>query len=178
MLDATVDEAVQFLSDLESSRPAQKTVQSLKLLQEVGLGYLKLGQPINTLSGGESQRLKLVRYLADFTHSSARSPKPTLFLFDEPTTGLHFEDVRILLGVFQRLVDAGHSVLIIEHNMDVIKSADWIVDLGPEAGQEGGNLVVAGTPEMVAECDASHTGRALREYNNFGSTKQRGRKED
>ena len=133
----------------------------MKLLEEVGLGYLKLGQPINTLSGGESQRLKLVRHLAEVV-AAADFSRRTLFLFDEPTTGLHFEDVRVLLKVFQRLVDAGHSVLVIEHNLEVIKSADWIIDLGPGAGDEGGRVVTAGTPERVAACPQSHTGHALR----------------
>jgi excinuclease ABC subunit A len=131
------------------------------LLQEIGLGYLRLGQPINTLSGGESQRLKLVSYLAEFAHAEAAEAKPTLFVFDEPTTGLHFEDVRILLKAFQRLVDAGHSLLVIEHNLDVIKSADWVLDLGPEAGERGGQLVAQGTPETIAACVESHTGKAL-----------------
>jgi len=171
MLDATVDEAVEFLGAARDSRPAQHAVEGLKLLQEVGLGYLRLGQPINTLSGGESQRLKLVRHLAEAvvenSTSRGRGPapdtRPTLFLFDEPTTGLHFEDVRVLLEVFQRLVDSGHSVLVVEHNLDVIKSADWIIDLGPGAGDEGGWIVAQGTPEEVARCEASHTGRYLRD---------------
>ena len=163
LLDATVDEAIDFLSRFTSSRPAHRAVASIKLLQEVGLGYLRLGQPINTLSGGESQRLKLVRHLAEFTQASAADTKPTLFLFDEPTTGLHFDDVRVLLEVFQRLVNAGHSVLIIEHNLDVIKSADWVIDLGPNAGDEGGQIVATGTPEGIAECRESHTGQALKE---------------
>ncbi len=158
-----VDGAVDFLAAFTNSKPAQRAVTSLKLLQEVGLGYLHLGQPINTLSGGESQRLKLVRHLADFAEASAADTKPTLFLFDEPTTGLHFDDVRVLLEVFQRLVSAGHSVLVIEHNLDVIKSADWVIDLGPDAGDEGGRLVAAGTPEQIADCAQSHTGRALSE---------------
>jgi excinuclease ABC subunit A len=135
----------------------------LKLLGEVGLGYLQLGQPINTLSGGESQRLKLVRELSEAMPESQTKPGSTLFLFDEPTTGLHFDDVRVLLKVFQRLVTAGHSVLVIEHNLDVIKSADWIIDLGPEAGDQGGQLVAEGTPEDIAACKVSHTGQALRE---------------
>jgi excinuclease ABC subunit A len=181
LLDATVDEAVVFLSGFADSRPAQRAVSSLTLLQEVGLGYLRLGQPINTLSGGESQRLKLVRHLAaseaaavqnqrnsaKTAGSVAQTPppqsKPTLFLFDEPTTGLHFDDVRVLLQVFQRLVDAGHSVVIIEHNLDVIKSADWVIDLGPDAGDQGGKIVAEGTPEQVAANPASHTGQALKE---------------
>jgi len=166
LLNATVDEVIQFLLFFEKSRPAQKAGESLALLQEVGLGYLRLGQPINTLSGGESQRLKLVSHLAEIRHINADSKevapsKPILFLFDEPTTGLHFDDVRVLLKVFQRLVNAGHSVLVIEHNLDVIRSADWIMDLGPEGGEDGGQLVIAGTPEQVIACSQSHTGRAL-----------------
>jgi excinuclease ABC subunit A len=163
LLESTVDEALEFLAGFPASRPAQRAITSLRLLQEVGLGYLQLGQPINTLSGGESQRLKLVRHLADFAQASAEDTKPTLFLFDEPTTGLHFDDVRVLLEVFQRLVNAGHSVLIIEHNLDVIKSADWVIDLGPDAGDDGGQIVATGTPEQVASCESSHTGNALRE---------------
>ena len=171
------------MSGFPESRPAERAVESLRLLEEVGLGYLKLGQPINTLSGGESQRLKLVRHLAEAIvgadpgspapnsalltpHSALNqrllTPAPTLFLFDEPTTGLHFDDVRVLLKVFQRLVDAGHSVVVIEHNLEVIKSADWIIDLGPDAGDQGGRVVAAGTPEEIAACPESHTGRALR----------------
>ena len=136
------------------------------MLQELGLGYLRLGQPINTLSGGESQRLKLASHLAEFARDEEIARRATLFLFDEPTTGLHFEDVRILLKAFQRLVDEGHSVLVIEHNLDLIRAADWIIDLGPEAGDSGGKLVVEGTPETVAACEESHTGRALREHVN------------
>ena len=184
LLDATVEEVREFLSGFPESKPAQRASQSLHLLEEVGLGYLRLGQPINTLSGGESQRLKLVRHLAEAIGKPKpeKSPLPakrqrqttdhglrttdsssrTLFLFDEPTTGLHFEDVRILLRVFQRLVDAGHSVFVIEHNLEVIKCADWVIDLGPEAGAGGGRIVAQGTPEVIAACEASHTGRALR----------------
>jgi excinuclease ABC subunit A len=177
VLDATIDEVIDFLGTFPDSRPAGRAVERLRLLQEVGLGYLSLGQPINTLSGGESQRLKLVRHLADSSAIESRgsrvesrsdprpSPldsRPTLFLFDEPTTGLHFDDVRVLLKVFQRLVDAGHSVWVIEHNLDVIKSADWVIDLGPDAGDNGGRIVAQGTPGEIAACAASHTGRALR----------------
>jgi excinuclease ABC subunit A len=178
-LEATADEAIEFMSGFSDSKPARRAVQALKLLQEVGLGYLRLGQPINTLSGGESQRLKLVRHLAEaaptpigvhlgrtasnsLKNQSRLALDATLFLFDEPTTGLHFDDVRILLKVFQRLVDAGHSVIVIEHNLDVIKSADWVIDLGPEAGDEGGRIVAQGTPEEVADCTESHTGQALK----------------
>jgi excinuclease ABC subunit A len=163
LLEATADDAITALSRYESTRPGRLALQAIKLLGDVGLGYLRLGQPVNTLSGGESQRLKLVSELAAFTQRKSADSKLTLFVFDEPTTGLHFEDVRVLLTVFQRLVDQGHSVLVIEHNLDVIKSADWVIDLGPEAGAEGGRLVIAGTPETVANCDASHTGIALRE---------------
>lgn len=170
LLEATVDEAIEFLERFPESRPAQRAVKNLLFLQETGLGYLKLGQPINTLSGGESQRLKLVKHLAQSlgseqstTHSKVVTSVPTLFLFDEPTTGLHFDDVRVLLKVFQRLVDSGHSVLVIEHNLDVIKSADWVIDLGPDAGDLGGRIVAEGTPEQVTHCPQSHTGKALRE---------------
>jgi excinuclease ABC subunit A len=172
LLEATVDEAIEFLNGFGDSRHAARAAASLKLLQEVGLGYLRLGQPINTLSGGESQRLKLVSHLAASSANEGRweaakgrmedgVEKPTLFIFDEPTTGLHFDDVRVLLKVFQRLVNAGHSALVIEHNLEVIKSADWVVDLGPEGGEEGGRIVVQGTPEAVAACPQSHTGNAL-----------------
>ena len=180
ILDATADEVVDFLSGFTDSKPAGRAVVALRLLQDVGLGYLRLGQPINTLSGGESQRLKLVRHLAEAQvesreprvesasfganpRLSTRDPRPTLFLFDEPTTGLHFDDIRVLLRVFQRLVDAGHSLLVIEHNLDVIKCADWVIDLGPDAGDEGGRVVAQGTPEDIVACKASYTGKALRE---------------
>jgi excinuclease ABC subunit A len=160
-LEASVDEAIEFLTTFDQVRPVKQAVAKLRLIQEVGLGYLKLGQPINTLSGGESQRLKLVRELA---HSGAGAAQPaTLFLFDEPTTGLHFEDVRVLLRVFRRLVQAGHSVLIIEHNLEVIRAADWVIDLGPEAGEAGGEIVAEGPPSHIAAHPNSHTGAALRE---------------
>jgi excinuclease ABC subunit A len=162
LLEATVDQGADFLGAFKESRAAVKAVEGLKLLQQAGLGYLRLGQPINTLSGGESQRLKLVKHLHEASPASSNaSVKSILFIFDEPTTGLHFDDVRVLLIVFQRLVDAGHSVLIIEHNLDVIKSADWVIDLGPGAGDEGGKIVVQGTPEAVAACPSSYTGQAL-----------------
>ncbi len=264
MLEATVDDALTFLMNFIHIPAGRRAISRLKLLQEVGLGYLRLGQPINTLSGGESQRLKLVSHLAESAaadqqssaqpkhltakntiaevkdwlatkrakslsgrsaltpaltpgererenvddssgvmlraqplfkrgedhlttersqrasspggegrgegestpasaHSSTTARKRTLFLFDEPTTGLHFEDIRILLQVFQSIVDAGHSVVVIEHNLDVIKCADWVIDLGPDAGERGGELVIAGTPEDVAACEESHTGNFLRE---------------
>jgi excinuclease ABC subunit A len=228
LLEATVDDALEFLADCAQLPAGRRARRRLKLLQEVGLGYLRLGQPINTLSGGESQRLKLVSHLAEaavvyqpetakgitprntreeverwlgqrqafplssipgfrpvtdrgedrdplkalqagaspdiglMSRANEKGSKPTLFLFDEPTTGLHFDDVRVLLQVFQRLVDAGHSVLVIEHNLDVIKCADWVIDLGPDAGERGGQLVAAGTPEDIAECAESRTGEFLR----------------
>jgi excinuclease ABC subunit A len=173
LLDATVDEGVNFLDRFSESRPAARAAASLRLLQEVGLGYVRLGQPINTLSGGESQRLKLVSHLAGIGDAQAKggipekdaepaeAKKSTLFIFDEPTTGLHFDDVRVLLQVFQRLVNAGHSLIVIEHNLDVVKSADWVIDLGPEGGERGGEIVAQGTPEMVAAAPQSHTGQAL-----------------
>jgi len=163
LLDSTVEEAIGFLNAFSDSRPAQRAAASLGLLQEVGLGYLKLGQPINTLSGGESQRLKLVRHLADSNLKAGTTAGRTLFLFDEPTTGLHFDDVRLLLNVFQGLVNNGHSLVVIEHNLDVIKCADWVIDLGPDAGDEGGTIVAQGTPEEIVKCAESHTGVALRE---------------
>ena len=170
MLDATVDHACVFLSDLlKLSSPSKKqesavskALSRLARLQEVGLGYLRLGQPINTLSGGECQRLKLAKHLAESSALTGEILNPALFMFDEPTTGLHFEDVRVLLEVFQKLVDGGHSVLVIEHNLDVIRAADWIIDLGPGGGDAGGCIVAAGPPEIIEACEASLTGAALR----------------
>jgi len=165
LLEMTVSEAIQFFAQIGE----QKTLSNpLDVLKEVGLGYLRLGQPLNTLSGGESQRLKLVRHLAESKTSAdvpgnGHAARGNLFIFDEPTTGLHFDDVAMLLQVFQRLVDGGHSIIVIEHNLEVIKSADWIVDLGPEAGDEGGEVIGVGTPEQLAKIDKSHTGKFLRE---------------
>ncbi len=150
VLQLTVDEAIRFFPREE------KLGQALWQLQQVGLGYLRLGQPATTLSGGESQRLKVARELA-----LAKKSGRKLYIMDEPTTGLHLEDIRRLAQVFERLVDAGHTVVLIEHNLDVIKLADWVIDLGPEAGAEGGEVVAAGTPESVARVPASHTGRWL-----------------
>jgi len=125
------------------------------------LGYLRLGQPVNTLSGGESQRLKLVRSLAE-VQSKRTTTGPTLYLFDEPTTGLHFDDIRLLARVLHHLVDEGHSVLVVEHNIDLIHQADWVIDLGPEAGDEGGRLIAQGSPATLAKNKQSHTAKALR----------------
>src|SRR5437763_597182 len=174
VLELTVTEAAAWFAHIGER---VKLSDPLEILEEVGLGYLRLGQPLNTLSGGESQRLKLVRHLAEtggtrFNASPARAastderklvpPHGNLFIFDEPTTGLHFDDVAILLQLFQRLIDTGHSVVVIEHNLEVIKCADWIIDLGPEAGDEGGEVVTVGTPEQVAQSVRSHTGKFLK----------------
>ena len=159
VLDLTITEAVAFFATRSEEPKFAKAADLLRRLGSVGLGYLKLGQPLNTLSGGESQRLKLVGHMLENERGGGR--KKSLLIFDEPTTGLHFDDVSLLLEVFQELVDQGNSLLIVEHNLDVIRAADWVIDLGPEAGADGGRLVVAGTPETVAECKASHTGRYL-----------------
>jgi excinuclease ABC subunit A len=159
VLELTVSEAIQFFAQIGES---EKLGDKLDVLDEVGLGYLRLGQPLNTLSGGESQRLKLVRHLSEESAGGNGSSVGNLFIFDEPTTGLHFDDVAILMRLFQRLVESGHTIVVIEHNLEVIKCADWVIDLGPEAGDEGGQLVAAGTPETVAKVEASHTGRFLR----------------
>ncbi|MEY2494223.1 MAG: excinuclease subunit [Verrucomicrobiota bacterium] len=159
VLEMTVSEAIQFFAQIGES---EKLGDKLDVLDEVGLGYLRLGQPLNTLSGGESQRLKLVRHLSEESAGGNGSSVGNLFIFDEPTTGLHFDDVTILMRLFQRLVDSGHTIVVIEHNLEVIKCADWVIDLGPEAGDEGGQLVAAGSPEAVAKVEASHTGRFLR----------------
>ncbi len=150
VLAMNVDEAVAFFENHEPIR------RMLATLADVGLGYLTLGQASTTLSGGEAQRIKLA------TELGRPVAGHTLFILDEPTTGLHSDDVRRLLGVLNRLVDAGNSMLVIEHNLDVIKTADWVIDLGPEGGAAGGRLVAAGTPEDVANCAESHTGRFLR----------------
>ena len=160
LLEATVNDVCVFLEGFGENRKAERAIQSLDFLRETGLGYLRLGQPINTLSGGECQRLKLSRHLAEFSRKEAQEAKPTLFLFDEPTTGLHFEDVRILVNVFQKLVDLGHSVIVIEHNLDVLKASDWIIELGPEGGEKGGEIVATGSPESVARTK-TQTGLAL-----------------
>jgi len=151
--------------DEKEQAACRKITVPLQLLADIGLGYVRLGQPLNQLSGGEAQRLKLLSYLqTSGAAGKGDSPKrPTrLFILDEPTTGLHFEDIRLLLGLLQRMVDAGDSLLVIEHNLEVLKCADWLIDLGPEAGDEGGKLVTAGTPEDVATHKGSHTGSYLK----------------
>ena len=155
ILEMTVNQAIEFFG-ADDSAATRKIVRRLQPLQDVGLGYIKLGQSSSTLSGGENQRVKLAYFLA------TEKPDPTLFIFDEPTTGLHFHDINLLMDSFNRLIARGHTVIIIEHNLDVVKSADYVIDLGPEGGDRGGSLVAAGTPEEVAANDASHTGRYLR----------------
>ncbi len=159
-LELTVSEAVQLFSE------DREVVRRLQPIVDVGLDYVKLGQPVPTLSGGEAQRLKLAGFLAEAAQgpSQAVARKGTLFLFDEPTTGLHFDDIAKLMRSLRRLLDAGHSLVVIEHNLDVIRSADWLVDLGPEGGEGGGELVGTGTPEELKANPRSHTGVALREY--------------
>jgi excinuclease ABC subunit A len=154
VLDMTVSEACDFFAE----EPA--VLAGLAPLSAVGLGYVSLGQPVPTLSGGEAQRLKLAGYLIDT--KPGKTEKGNLFLFDEPTTGLHFDDIATLLAAFRKLVDAGHSVVVIEHNLDVIRASDWIIDLGPEGGDQGGRIVCEGTPQQVAANHESHTGAALR----------------
>lgn len=156
VLNMTVNQAIEFFGETDESQE-RKIVSRLKPLQDVGLGYIKLGQSSSTLSGGENQRVKLAYYLLQERQSGM------LFIFDEPTTGLHFHDISVLLKSLNRLVDNGNSVLIIEHNMDIIKSADWVIDIGPEGGEKGGEIVAVGTPEDVAACERSYTGRYLRE---------------
>jgi excinuclease ABC subunit A len=151
VLEMSVDEGLEFFQNIP---PIHRHMQTLS---EVGLGYIKLGQPAPTLSGGEAQRIKLSSEL------HKRATGNTIYVLDEPTTGLHFEDIRKLLGVLQRLVATGNTVLVIEHNLDVVKTADWIVDLGPEGGDMGGRVLAAGTPEAIAADPDSHTGRFLAE---------------
>jgi excinuclease ABC subunit A len=154
ILNLTVNQALEFFKD------QQKVTAALQPLADVGLGYIRLGQPINTLSGGEAQRLKLSRHVKLNGNGEARR----LFIFDEPTTGLHFDDIGKLLTALQQLVDGGNTVLVIEHNMDVIKTADWVIDLGPEGGDNGGRVVASGSPEKIALKNRSHTGRFLNAY--------------
>ena len=146
----SVTEALEFFKNIPSIS------RQLQTLEEVGLGYIKLGQPSTQLSGGEAQRVKLA------TELSKRSTGKTLYILDEPTTGLHFADVDKLIAVLDKLVDAGNTVVVIEHNLDVIKRADHIIDLGPDGGSRGGNIVTVGTPEEVAQCSESYTGQFLK----------------
>ena len=151
VLDMTINRAVEFFENVP------QILNKIKVLQEVGLGYIKLGQSSTTLSGGESQRVKLATELAK------RDTGQTIYILDEPTTGLHFEDIRVLMGVLNKLVDRGNTVIVIEHNLDVIKLADYIIDMGPEGGKGGGVMLACGTPEEVAQCNESHTAKYLKE---------------
>lgn len=156
VLEMTIDQAIEFFGEGKGSAE-KKIVKRLKPLQDVGLGYVKLGQSSSSLSGGENQRVKLAFHLVD------EKPEPTLFIFDEPTTGLHFHDIKTLLKAFDSLIKRGHTIIIIEHNMDVIKCADHIIDIGPEGGKDGGYVVCEGTPEDIAKCEQSYTGHFLKE---------------
>ena len=156
VLEMTVNQAIEFFSEVNGVAE-RRIVRRLKPLQQVGLGYIKLGQSSSTLSGGENQRVKLAYYLGQ------EQPEPMLFIFDEPTTGLHFHDIRVLLKAFDDLLACGHTVVVIEHNLEVIKSADYLIDLGPEGGDKGGELLFCGTPEQLLDCPRSHTARFLRE---------------
>ena len=160
VLEMTVDEAVDFFSPRDGSpKDNEKILKGIELLSQVGLGYLKLGQPSNTLSGGEAQRIKLAAHL-----TAQRERLHTLFIFDEPTTGLHFDDISKLINCFNLLLERNNSVVIIEHNLEIIKSADYIIDLGPEAGDKGGEVVAAGTPEEIIKNSNSWTGKYLKDY--------------
>jgi excinuclease ABC subunit A len=161
VLQLTVDDALQFFSG------AKRITQKLQVLADVGLGYLRLGQSATTLSGGEAQRVKLASHLAQASCAG------TLYIFDEPTTGLHFDDIAKLLGAFGRLIDNGASLLIIEHNLEVIKAADWVIDLGPEGGARGGKIVGVGPPEAIAKLPGSYTGKYLARVLNGNSAGNR-----
>ena len=151
ILSMSVEESLSFFANIP------QVMKKLTTLNDVGLGYIRLGQQATTLSGGEAQRIKLS------TELSKSSRDKTFYILDEPTTGLHFEDVKLLLGVLQRLVDKGNTVVVIEHNLDIIKSADWIIDLGPEGGNDGGDLIIAGTPEEIIKHKSSYTGQFLKQ---------------
>ena len=159
ILDMSIDKAIEFFGEDSTNSYCTRIVERLKPLQDVGLGYIKLGQSSSTLSGGESQRIKLASFL---TKDNGRGG--ILFIFDEPTTGLHFHDIKRLLTAFDALVNNGHTVVVVEHNMDVIKCADHIIDLGPEAGDDGGSVVFEGTPQELLNCKSSYTGSYLKPH--------------
>ena len=150
VLDMSVDEAIDFFEE------EKNIVTAIHPLQEVGLGYVKLGQSSNTLSGGEAQRVKLASFLG-----KGKAASKMLFIFDEPTTGLHFHDIHKLLKAFNALIEQGHSLIVVEHNTDIIKSADWVIEMGPEAGVNGGDVVFEGTPKQLAKLKSSPTGKYL-----------------
>ena len=157
VLSMTIDEALEFF------RKEPKILNKIKPLVDVGLGYVQLGQSSNTLSGGEAQRIKLASFLV-----KGNNTHKTMFIFDEPTTGLHFADIKKLLKSFDALLDNGNTIIVIEHNMDVIKSADWVIDIGPEGGDKGGNVVFEGVPEDLVKLKDSHTGKFLKDRFEFG----------
>ncbi len=158
VLNMTVDDSILFFSSSLENKTCKKIIEKLMALQAVGLGYVQLGQSSSTLSGGEAQRIKLASFLIHINNT-----QPTLFVFDEPTTGLHFHDVAKLLDSFSALLNKGHSIVVIEHNLDVIKCADWIIDMGPEGGEKGGNVVFAGTPEDLVKSKLGFTSKYLKE---------------
>ena len=163
ILNMSVEEAISFFSS-QNDPIAKKIAERLQPLMDVGLSYIKLGQSSSTLSGGESQRIKLAYFLSMNDGSTGRGKQQRiLFIFDEPTTGLHFYDVEKLLKAFDALLSKGHSIVVVEHNLDVIRAADWVIDLGPEAGDSGGHLVFAGTPEQLKSCEMSYTAKYLQE---------------
>jgi excinuclease ABC subunit A len=174
VLNLTVKEALKFFAE------APKITEKLRSLEEVGLGYLRLGQSATTLSGGEAQRMKLAAHLQPASRDAVRSgpgsgnrvKRRLLYIFDEPTTGLHFDDVSKLLAAFRRLIEAGGSIVVIEHNLEVIKTADWVIDLGPEGGNRGGKVVGAGPPEAIAKLAGSYTGKYLARILNGNGTKR------
>jgi excinuclease ABC subunit A len=177
VLNLTIREALKFFADVP------RLTEKLRVLDEVGLGYLRLGQSATTLSGGEAQRMKLAAHLQPGTRPASRSAeggdgrkrkRRMLYIFDEPTTGLHFDDVSKLLFAFRRLIDAGGSIVVIEHNLEVIKTADWVIDLGPEGGDRGGNLVGSGPPEAIAELKNSYTGHYLKQVLNGNGVREGG----
>jgi excinuclease ABC subunit A len=178
VLNLTVKEALKFFAEVP------KITEKLRSLEEVGLGYLRLGQSATTLSGGEAQRMKLAAHLQPASREVGRSgsgsegriKRRLLYIFDEPTTGLHFDDVSKLLAAFRRLIDAGGSIVVIEHNLEVIKTADWVIDLGPEGGNRGGKIVGAGPPEAIAKLADSYTGKYLADIlNGNGAARSNGR---
>ena len=156
----SVDDAITFFAEDKSNSTCRRIVERLQPLQDVGLGYIRLGQSSSTLSGGESQRVKLASFL-----SKDNDTKQIMFIFDEPTTGLHFHDINRLLKAFNALIANGHTIVIVEHNMEVIKCADWVIDLGPEAGDKGGEVIFEGTPQALEQCEVGYTGRFLKEHN-------------
>ena len=174
VLNLTVKEALKFFAE------APKVTDKLRALEEVGLGYLRLGQSATTLSGGEAQRMKLAAHLQPASstgrNGGEKLKRRLLYIFDEPTTGLHFDDVSKLLAAFRRLIDVGGSIVVIEHNLEVIKTADWVIDLGPEGGNRGGKIVGVGPPEAIAKLPGSYTGKYLaRILNGYGASRSNGR---